>query len=61
MANATDLLEVIDPGNVIALLTVDDYPFYLCQVIDYGIAVEDLGSREDDNFVSWCGGSCDIL
>ena len=42
---------MIDAGNVIALLTVDDYSFYLCQVIDYGIAVEDLGSREDDNFV----------
>ena len=50
-AHDDDLLEVIDAGNVIALLTEDDYPFYLCQVIDYGIALEDLGCCENDNFV----------
>ena len=46
------VLDAIAVGNIIALLTDNFDPFYLCKVFDFGVATTELGDRKKDNFVS---------
>ena len=45
------VLDAITKGSVVALLTDSYEPFYLCKVLDFGIAGKDLGNPESHNFV----------
>ena len=46
------VLNAIAKGNIIALLTDTHEPFYLCKVLDFGVATKELGDQERNNFAT---------
>ena len=52
VVHGDSILDSIAKGNIIALLADSSDPFYLCKVLDFGIAVAEIGDRKTNNFVS---------
>ena len=51
VARGSCVLDAIAKDNVIALLTDSIAQFFLCKVLDYGVATTDLGDRTTKDFV----------